>query len=547
MTSIVWPAEGGGSAFWGDAVADQASLPPSGVIGEVRLTLDTKNLYEWDGTQWVKILDFTDTVIGPGSSVDAQFALFNGTTGAIIKAATGTGPVKATSGVYSTGNISLTAEVSGILPIANGGTNSSTSLNNNRVMVSSSSKIMEASAITASRSLISDANGIPTHSSVTSTELGYVSGVTSSIQTQLGTKVNLAGDTMTGLLVLSADPATGLGAATKQYVDNLSNGLKWKSAARAATTTSGTLASSFQNGSTVDGVTLATGDRILIKNQSTASQNGIYVVAASGAPTRAVDADSFGELNSAVVMISEGTANASRGFIQTAILTSLSDSQTWVQNFGTGLYSADGQGIKLSGSTFSLDLDATTLSKSATGLKVATGGITDTEIASSAGITRSKTATGTAYRILANSASGVLSENAAITASRAVASDANGQLVAATTTATELGYVNGVTSAIQTQFDTIRAVRGNVSVSSNVTLTDQRLHLVSTAAPRTLTLPAASATVFLVVKDSTGQAQPNPITVNPASGTIDGASSFIIDANYQSVTFVSDGTNYFVI
>lgn len=85
--------------------------------------------------------------------------------------------------------LSLTSEVTGILPIANGGTNSSASLNNNRLMVSSSSAIVEAAAITASRALISDSNGIPTHSSVTDTELGYVSGVSSAIQTQLDGKM----------------------------------------------------------------------------------------------------------------------------------------------------------------------------------------------------------------------------------------------------------------------------------------------------------------------------------------------------------------------
>jgi hypothetical protein len=75
-----------------------------------------------------------------------------------------------------------------ILSIAKGGTNSSTALNNNRVMVSSSGSILEATAITANRALISNASGIPVHSSVTNTELGHLSGVTSSIQTQLNGK-----------------------------------------------------------------------------------------------------------------------------------------------------------------------------------------------------------------------------------------------------------------------------------------------------------------------------------------------------------------------
>lgn len=77
------------------------------------------------------------------------------------------------------------------LAVSRGGTNSATALNNNRIMQSSGSAIVEASAITASRALVSDANGIPTHTAVTTTELGYVSGVTSAIQTQLNAIVAL--------------------------------------------------------------------------------------------------------------------------------------------------------------------------------------------------------------------------------------------------------------------------------------------------------------------------------------------------------------------
>lgn len=74
------------------------------------------------------------------------------------------------------------------LSIAKGGTNSGAALNNNRVMISSGSAIVEATAITASRALVSDANGIPVHATTTATEIGYVNGVTSAIQTQLNAK-----------------------------------------------------------------------------------------------------------------------------------------------------------------------------------------------------------------------------------------------------------------------------------------------------------------------------------------------------------------------
>lgn len=111
-------------------------------------------------------------------------------------------------------NVSLTTGVTGVLPIANGGTNSNSSLSNNRVMKSSGGAIVEAAAITAARALISDSNGIPTHSTTTDTELGYVHGVTSALQTQIDGKASTAlnnltvsGLTSQDLLVASSSSA----------------------------------------------------------------------------------------------------------------------------------------------------------------------------------------------------------------------------------------------------------------------------------------------------------------------------------------------------
>jgi hypothetical protein len=84
-----------------------------------------------------------------------------------------------------------------------------------------------------------------------------------------------------------------------------------KAPVRVATTSAGTLASSFENGDTVDGVTLATNDRILIKNQASGAENGIYTVNASGTPTRATDANAANELPQGfLVYVTAGTTNA---------------------------------------------------------------------------------------------------------------------------------------------------------------------------------------------------------------------------------------------
>lgn len=154
------------------------------------------------------------------------------------------------------------------------------------------------------------------------------------------------------------DPASPQDAATKAYVDATSQGLDPKGSVVVATTTDGTLSSAFQNGATVDGVVLATGNRILIKNQSTANQNGIYTVNASGAPTRATDADASGEISKgAMVYVESGTANAGQLWICSATGATPwvpgTDSSTWTQFAGAADIVA-GSGLTKSGNTLNV-------------------------------------------------------------------------------------------------------------------------------------------------------------------------------------------------
>ena len=95
----------------------------------------------------------------------------------------------------------------------------------------------------------------------------------------------------------------------------------WKQPVRCATTAAGTLATSFANGQTVDGVALVTGDRILVKDQAAGAENGIYVVAASGAPARAFDMDVAAEVVGAQVYVVAGTVNAGLVFRSTNTTT----------------------------------------------------------------------------------------------------------------------------------------------------------------------------------------------------------------------------------
>lgn len=89
----------------------------------------------------------------------------------------------------------------------------------------------------------------------------------------------------------------------------------WKQPVRIATDAAGTLATSFENGDTIDGVVLSTGDRLLIKDQATGAENGIYIVNVTGAPTRATDFDTdLKAISGIMVPIEEGTVNQNKVF-----------------------------------------------------------------------------------------------------------------------------------------------------------------------------------------------------------------------------------------
>lgn len=186
-------------------------------------------------------------------------------------------------------------------------------------------------------------------------------------QASLGyTPVNRAGDTMTGLLTLSGDPSNPLHAATKQYVDtvvaNAASGLDPKDAVRTATTANITLSGT----QTVGAVAVVAGDRVLVKNQTNAAENGIYVVAA-GAWSRASDAIQGRLTTGALTLVLEGTHAGQQWYLQTSgTITVGTTNQTWIQ-FATGATYNAGNGLDLVGGTFSV--------RAHTGISVTASGV----------------------------------------------------------------------------------------------------------------------------------------------------------------------------
>lgn len=180
--------------------------------------------------------------------------------------------------------------------------------------------------------------------------------------------INLGGQRATN----GSDPSAATDLATKQYVDNARAGISGvKDPVRAAVTSNVNISSP---GTLLDGLTPAVDERYLLTAQTTGTQNGIYLYKGSAtAMVRAADADATGEIvDGTVVAVAEGT-NAGSQYIQTATPSGAPGSwtQSWVKyTVGAQTYTADGQGLELSGTQFALELDGTSLAKGTNGLKL---------------------------------------------------------------------------------------------------------------------------------------------------------------------------------
>jgi hypothetical protein len=151
-----------------------------------------------------------------------------------------------------------------------------------------------------------------------------------------------------------ADPTAATDAANKQYVDGLVAGLSWKDTVKLASTANAALTGNIS----IDGVTTAAGDRILLKNQTAPAENGIWIASAT-AWARATDADIEADLLNAAVFVSAGTTNADTAWVMStnAPITVGTTGLTWVQFAGAGTYTA-GNGLTLTGNV--LDVGAGT-------------------------------------------------------------------------------------------------------------------------------------------------------------------------------------------
>ncbi len=261
-------------------------------------------------------------------------------------------------------------------------------------------------------------------------------------------------------------PTSTTDAATKAYVDSVAQGLSVKTAVRVATTANITL-SGIQ---TIDGVTLVAGDRVLVKNQSTNTQNGVYD-AASGAWTRSTDSDTGAELVNAFYFVTLGSTLQATGWTQSTPgpITIGSTAIVFNQFSGAADYQA-GAGLTKTGLTFDVGtassarivVNADNIDLATTGVTAGTynrftvdvyGRITSAVAGTTDNLTEGSTnlffTNARAQAAITGGASTIVTSN--LTASRALVADGSGKVAVSAVTSTELGYLSGVTSAIQTQ------------------------------------------------------------------------------------------------
>ena len=283
-----------------------------------------------------------------------------------------------------------------------------------------------------------------------------------------------------------ATPTADGDAASKSYVDGVSQGLDVKDSCVAATTANITISTALNNGDTLDGVSLSTNDRVLVKDQSTASENGIYIVGSS--PARADDLAAGADAAGMFTFVEQGTVNADNGFVCTSNKGSAvvgTNNLAFSQFSGAGQVTA-GDGLDKSGNTLSVDLKSNgglVIESTEIAVDLAASSITGTlavgdggtgATSASAARTALGLAIGTnvqAYDADLDNLSGCQSGASAALAS--LTSTEVGILDGATVTTAELNIMDGDTSASSTTLATAdRMVMNDNGTMKQVALSD---------------------------------------------------------------------------
>jgi hypothetical protein len=341
-------------------IQNTGTAPSSPVKGQIYFESTSANkLYVYNGTGWEKVL--SGTISNGDVASDAAIAYSKlSLTGSIVNADVSASAAIAYSKLNLTGGI-VNADLSNSAAIAYSKLNLTGSIVNADI---STTAAIAYSKLNLSTSIVDGdiaANAAIAYSklnlsnSVANTDLAgsitvtklLTSGTNAVTLSSIGkptTAVDVDNQKITNL----AEPTSSTDAATKGYVDAAVIGIDWKPSVRVATTANITLSGT----QTVDGVSLSVGDRVLVKNQTDAEDNGVYVVASS-TWSRSTDANSDAEVTAGfAVWVNEGTTNADSGWVLTTNdpITVGTTELTFTQFSGAGQITA-GDGLTKTGNT----------------------------------------------------------------------------------------------------------------------------------------------------------------------------------------------------
>lgn len=234
--------------------------------------------------------------------------------------------------------------------------------------------------INVTQNITSDA--IIQGTTLTDGNLSSTAGVVSGIISLTASGAITSGSITDGIATLSSGTLSGLispsgptDAANRAYVDSVASGLQFKDPCRVATIVNGILASAFDNNSIVDGVTLVTSDRIMLKDQSNQIENGLYIVQGSGAPIRTLDMAIGVNAETFAVLVQEGSNSGTSWVITgTSPFTVNTSNIVWTQ-FAGGVQITAGEALEKVGNTFNVLYDDSTINLSTNELQIKDLGI----------------------------------------------------------------------------------------------------------------------------------------------------------------------------
>jgi hypothetical protein len=283
----------------------------------------------------------SDTYVGITTQVTQATAQATAAATSATSAATSATSAASSATTASAWSIQLVTPVSGSDYSAKYNANLAATSATSAATSATSAATSATAATTSATSAAASATAAATSASSAATSASTAAAAASAA---VSGKLDLAGGTMTGNLILNADPSTSLGAATKQYVDLITAGVNFHAPVQAASVSN--LSVVYNNGtsgvgatltadtnrafSTLDGQTISVGQRVLIKDQTTQLQNGIYTLTTVGSGsvpwvlTRAIDQDNSvpGEMaNGDVIFATGGTTNSGKTFVNSTVGT----------------------------------------------------------------------------------------------------------------------------------------------------------------------------------------------------------------------------------